>query len=96
MLVQLTGNATIIGSKALSDEEKAKVLSAAEGKRKVVRLHLVDAQGNETVLEGRLYESKSGSLTARIMLQSEDCKVVEVATKAAKDDSTDLREELGL
>jgi len=99
MVIQLTGNATIIGSKTLSDEDKSRALAAKDGYVKVVRLTLVDSQGQEVVLEGRLYESQGGSLTSRIVFRTESCELVEVGEKQPaekKDKAADLRKELGL
>jgi len=99
MVVQITGNATIIGSKTLSDDEKKRAMQASDGNVKVVRLTFVDANGKEVVLEGKLYESQSGSLTSRIVFQSESCELVEVAERkpaVKRDKAADLRKELGL
>lgn len=98
MIVLVTGNATIIGSKTLTNEEKGKVLAASEGQVKVVRMTLLDTNGNEVILKGKLYESDNGSLTSKLVFRTESCEVVEVKEKksAGNNKATDLRKELGL
>jgi len=82
--LQLNGNITIANSKTLTDADKAKVLEAPEGKNKALRVTLLDVDGNEVVLEGRLYESKAGSLTARFNTKVERFEVVEVEAKQSQ------------
>jgi len=104
--LQLNGNLTIANSKTLTAADKEKVLAAASGKSKALRLTLLDTQGNEVVLTGTLYESKAGSLTARFNTKVEHFEIVEVEDKRTKEGQTDeerqaatlqgLRDELGL
>lgn len=95
MVIQLNGNATITGSRDLSDEDMEKVLSASNGGHKMVRVKLMDVNGNEFTLKGKLYKSKSGSLTARILMRSEDAQLIEVEEKKPIE-RADIRTELGL
>ena len=54
------------GTKALSNEVKAKILEAPEGKVRVFRTTLYDADGNPVVLQGKVFASKTYGLTAKI------------------------------
>lgn len=94
MKLQLNGNLTIVDSKLLSDAEKAKVLSAGDGKHRAIRLTFLDGQGREVVLTGKLYQSKNGSLTARFNTKVDGFELVEVEGK--QDESVGVAEELGL
>jgi len=78
MITRLDGNITIIGSKDFPDEIKTKVVKASEGKKKMLRLTFVDSQGNEVVLQGKIYESSAGSLTARLATRVEGCELIEL------------------
>ena len=82
--LQLTGFVTIAKSSELSDEEKAQVLKASEGKVKAVRAVLVDAEGNEVVISGKLQLSSKGSLTARFGAKVESFELVEVDAEKSK------------
>jgi hypothetical protein len=95
MKVQLNSNLTITNSKSFSKEEKSKILGTSEGKSKAIRATFVDAKGKTVVLQGRLYESTKGSLTARANVKLENCEIVEI--EDAKEESLDsLRNKLGL
>jgi hypothetical protein len=75
--LQVTGHITIAKSSELSDEDKAKVLEASEGKVKVVRAVLTDAEGNEVVLKARLGLSSKGSLSGRFGAKVHSFELVE-------------------
>lgn len=85
--LQVTGFLTIAKSSELSEEDKAKVLQAAEGKVKKVRAVLVDAEGNEVVVSGRLTLSSKGSLTARFGAKINSFEIVEVDDEKGKSDA---------
>ncbi len=82
--LQVTGFATIAGSKKLSQEVRDTVLEASEGKVKAIHAKMVDSEGNETVLKGRLGLSSAGSLTARFAMKIESFELVEVDDPALK------------
>ena len=84
--LQVTGFATIAGSAKLSDEVKNQILAAKDGKVPVVVAKLVDAEGNEVTLRGKLTLSSKGSLTSRIALKV-PFELVYEEPKAAKDAS---------
>jgi len=91
MKLQCTGHATIAKSSELSDEDKAKVLAAPEGKVKAVRAKLTDSEGNEVVLQGRLRLSTKGSLTSSFALKLNSFELVDVdVNKAKSEKKTDV------
>lgn len=94
--LQLNGSLTIAKSSALTDEQKEAVLAAGEGKARAVRVQLVDANGNPFNLQGTLYVSKNGSLTARFSARTECFELIEVDAKPEKSEQTvdDLASEL--
>jgi len=104
--LQVNANFTIANSKTLTDEEKTQALSATEGKAKAIRVTVIDAQGNEVVLEGRMYISNNGSLTARVNTKVDNFEIVDVEDKnvskaQAKEDKdrealSNLKSDLGL
>ena len=66
---QLTGNISLKNSKTLPTAVKAKFLDVPEGKRRVFRATMFDAEGNPVVIQGKVYESENTQgLTARISL----------------------------
>jgi uncharacterized protein Veg len=76
--LQVTGFATIAKSAELTDEQKAEILEASEGKVKAVRAKLVDSEGNEVTFTARLGLSSKGSLTGRVAMKIESFEIVEV------------------
>jgi len=76
--LQLNGYMTISKSKKFPPETRKLILKASEGKEKAIRATLTDAEGNEVVLEGVLYESKNGGLTARFNARINSFEIVEV------------------
>jgi len=87
--LQVTGFATIAGSKKLPQEVRDEVLAASEGKVKSLRAVMTDSEGNETVLKGKLVLSSSGSLMARFAMKINSFELVEVDDPALKQDTTD-------
>lgn len=87
--LQLNGNLTIVDSKTLTDADRAAVLAASDGHVKALRVTLLDTNGNEVVLMGKLYPSKAGSLTARFNAKVEGFEVVEVEDKESKQPQSD-------
>lgn len=97
--LQLNGYMTVAKSKRFPAEVKKKILKASEGKSKAVRATLTDAEGNEVVLEGVLYESKNGGLTARFDAKVSSFEIVEIDAEGeppSRDKSSidDLAEEI--
>lgn len=84
--LRANGFATIIGSKELPKEVKDKLLSADEGKKKVLCAVLKDADGNEVVIKGKLVLSKPGSLMIRFATWIKSFQLVEVDSVPAKAD----------
>lgn len=78
--VQITGCATLIGSKNLSDEDKGSVLEAPDG-------HHIELRVKPSILKGKVVTSSAGSLMCRFSLQSEDFELVTVPNKVSKNAS---------
>jgi len=76
MKLQLNGFAVIAGSKKLAPEVKEQILSAPEGKKKILQAKLTDAEGNVITLKGPLQLSKQGSLMARYAMKIESFELV--------------------
>jgi len=83
--LQVTGFVTIANSSKLTDEQKQAVLNAPEGKVRAVRAKLVDAEGNEVVIQARLNLSKNGSLSGRLSTKIDSFELVEVDAPKSKD-----------
>ena len=97
MKLQLNGFATIAGSAKLPAEVKEQVLEAGEGKVKGLEARLVDAEGKEVVLKGRLQLSSKGSLMCRYAMKIESFELVDVddpkpeKPKATKEEREEAR-----
>jgi len=76
--LQVTGFTTIANSSKLSDEQKKAVLEAPEGKVRAVRAKLVDASGNEVIIQAVLGLSKKGSLSGRFAIKVDEFEMVEI------------------
>lgn len=76
--LQLNGYLTISKSKSFSSEEKERIMAAAPGKAKAIRVMLVDDQGNTLSWTCPLYESQNHSLTARLNAKIDNFEIVEV------------------
>ena len=87
--LQLNGYMTISRSKKFPPEARQKILKASDGKVKAVVATLVDAEGNEVVLKGTLYESKNGGLTARFNARIHSFEIVEVDATEEKPQTKD-------
>jgi hypothetical protein len=75
---------TISKSKKFPTKAKQKILEASEGKVKAIVATLTDAEGNEVVLKGELYESKNGGLTARFNARVNSFEIIEVDEEEAE------------
>ena len=87
MNVQVTGFATIAKSSQLNAEDKAKLLAPKDGKVPTIVATLLDSEGNEVTIRGKLVESKAGSLTSRIAFKLSSFKLVYEDPKAAGEKS---------
>jgi len=101
LFLQVTGNATIAKSKSLTDAEKEQVMQSEDGSCKAISTLMIDADGNKVNLGGKIYISKSGSLTSRFTFQIKSFEIVEVDLKKdksgkEKDAAQELRSDLGL
>jgi hypothetical protein len=99
-IVQMNGNLTISKSKGWDEAVKEEILNTPEGKERMLRLLLLDSAGNEVILQGRVYKSKNGGLTARFNCKA-DAEIVEIGDVDQEDgveskNVENLAAELGL
>ncbi len=78
--VQVTGSATIIGSKSLSTEVFDKMLEAPEGQHAELLVKFPVG----AILKGEAKKSKSGNITCRFAIKSDNYEIVIVPDKAEK------------
>jgi hypothetical protein len=75
--VQLTGNATLVGSKNFPAEVTDKMLEAPEGHHAEVQVSVP-----ATMLRGKLRQSSAGNLTCCFALKADNFEVVIVPDKS--------------
>lgn len=83
--VQVNGTMTVFNSNKYGEEIKQKILSAPNGKVRVIKKVLIDPETNEeVVITGKLYQAPSGSLTSRIAFKLDNIKSLLIDDKKNK------------